>query len=372
MKRRDFLRNTCSVAGALAAERLIHESAEASEHDANPELYRKLPRWRGFNLMEKIGAESVMRVHADPMPGNQPYRESDFEWMAEWGFDFVRLPMDYHCWIDPRDPYRFNETTLKQIDQAVDWGRQYGVHVCLNMHHAPGYRVSRKLTMNLWTEKEAQQRFNFYWAHFAARYRGCPSKRLSFDLVNEPARISSETYAKVARQAIAAIRQEDPDRLIISDGIPWGHNPVYELVDQRVAQSTRGYQPRELTHYNAPWLDRKDWPKPNWPMTKKGRKLNKNWLDRTCIRPWKQLEARGVGVHVGEWGILDTVPHQVALHWMRDVLSLWKEAGWGWALWNFRGEHGFGFLDTQRSDVTYENFRGHRLDRKMLELLREF
>jgi endoglucanase len=55
---------------------------------------------------------------------------------------------------------------------------------------------------------------------------------------------------------------------------------------------------------------------------------------------------------------------------MRDVLELWQEAGWGWALWNLRG--GFGPLDSQREDVTYEDFHGHKLDRTMLELLRAY
>jgi endoglucanase len=53
---------------------------------------------------------------------------------------------------------------------------------------------------------------------------------------------------------------------------------------------------------------------------------------------------------------------------MRDSLDLWKEAGWGWALWNLRGS--FGILDSGRRDVVYESFRGHKLDREMLELLR--
>jgi endoglucanase len=53
---------------------------------------------------------------------------------------------------------------------------------------------------------------------------------------------------------------------------------------------------------------------------------------------------------------------------MRDNLTLWKEAGWGWALWNFRGA--FGVLDSGRADVKYEEFRGHQLDREMLELLK--
>jgi endoglucanase len=58
----------------------------------------------------------------------------------------------------------------------------------------------------------------------------------------------------------------------------------------------------------------------------------------------------------------------VVLDWMRDGLELWKGAGWGRALWNFRGS--FGVLDTRRRDVVYEDFKCHKLDRKMLGLLR--
>ena len=67
-------------------------------------------------------------------------------------------------------------------------------------------------------------------------------------------------------------------------------------------------------------------------------------------------------------GAYQYTPHRVVLDWMRDGLDLWKEAGWGWALWNFRG--GFGVLDSHRRDVAYEDLKGHKLDRRMLDLLR--
>ena len=52
---------------------------------------------------------------------------------------------------------------------------------------------------------------------------------------------------------------------------------------------------------------------------------------------------------------------------MRDQLGLWRDAGWGWALWNLRGS--FGVLHSGRTDVNYEAFRGHQLDREMLKVL---
>ena len=59
----------------------------------------------------------------------------------------------------------------------------------------------------------------------------------------------------------------------------------------------------------------------------------------------------------------------MALAWLRDNLDVFRQLGWGWALWNLRGS--FGILDSGRDDVEYEDFHGHRLDRQMLRLLQE-
>jgi endoglucanase len=102
----------------------------------------------------------------------------------------------------------------------------------------------------------------------------------------------------------------------------------------------------------------------------KGRVIDKAVLWKEQIEPWKQLEAMGVGVIVGEWGAYRYTPHPVVLAWMEDCLSNWREAGWGWCLWNFRGD--FGPLDSGRADVAYADFHGSKLDEQMLALLRRY
>ena len=97
---------------------------------------------------------------------------------------------------------------------------------------------------------------------------------------------------------------------------------------------------------------------------------DRQWLWKHNIEPWQKLEATGTGIMVGEWGAYNQTPHDVTLRWMQDCLKNWKKAGWGWALWNFRGS--FGILDSDRKDVAYEDFKGHRLDRKMLDLLQQY
>ncbi len=370
MKRRDALKRAAGAGAALVAAGLGGRSrgqenavTPPTRTEATPDaraLARTLPRWRGFNLLEKF---NVRR--------NEPFRETDFQWMADWGFDFVRLPMDYRCWTREADPYAYDAKVLAQIDDVVALGRRYGVHVSLNLHRAPGYTVARPPeALDLWHDAEAQKRFNAQWAMFATRYRGVPAAQLSFDLVNEPAKVGSAIYAPVARKAVEAIRAEDPERLVISDGLRWGREPIHELADLGIAQSTRGYDPMGVSHYKASWVGGEAWPEPTWPLARGETVYDKAWLREDRIEPWKRLEAKGVGVHVGEWGAFKHTPHKVVLAWMRDCLELWREAGWGWALWNLRGA--FGVVDSGRDDVRYEAFQGHHLDRTMLDLLRAF
>jgi len=352
MKRREFLQSTALGAAALLSGLPLVAAAPAEQLP----LAKKLPRWRGFNLLEKFNG------------ANQPFLESDFESIHELGFDFVRLPMDYRMWTATDDPYRLNQGVLKEIDQAVAFGRKHSVHVNLCLHRAPGYTVAHPPEKrNLWEDEEAQKQFSFQWAQFAARYQGVPALQLSFNLVNEPGNVSAEKYAKVVRGAVAAIRGKDAQRLVIADGRQWGTEPVLELADLGIAQSTRGYAPFPLTHYKASWVNSGRFPRPTWPLNDGRQTIDRKWLERNQIAVWKKLAAQGVGVHVGEWGAYNKTPHDIVLRWAADVLGLWRDAGWGWAMWNFRGP--FGILDSERDDVRYETFHGHRLDRALLDLL---
>lgn len=491
MNRRHFLRTTVLTGAALAAGQ-THAAPQFP-----PATWQSLPRWRGFNLLEKFQRDW----------NNKAFLESDFDWMAEWGFNFVRLPCDYRIWTEA--PGKYREAPLRQIDEAIGFARARGIHTLLNLHRAPGYTVAHPPEqLSLWSDgadgEEARAQFAAQWKMFAERYRGISSNELSFNLVNEPARIPAEKYVRACAAAVAGIRSADPDRLVIADGLDWGGQPVPELKALKLAQATRGYAPGTLTHYKASWMaGSENYPVPTWPQlarpsgyffgdgkkewqtplilkgtfpagsrlvlqltkvsygalirlkadgrlllqkelkttaekrqpeiqeflecvltadakeisiamdkgdwvtwkqlrlappgrpatlleatTDWGRK-QETWLvgadgvaqcatakiecDREVlwtknVEPFVKLRDGGVGVLVGEWGCHNRTPHPVVLAWARDCLANWKRANFGWALWNFRGS--FGVLDSDRKDVKYEDFRGHKLDRELLELLR--
>ncbi len=330
-------------------------------HPRNP-----LPRWRGFNLLDMFSVKS-----------EGLFREDDFRLVRDWGFDFVRLPMNYRLWTEPDDVLKVKEAWLEKIDGALDLARDFGLHVCLNFHRAPGFSVSDEVAepWNLWKDDAALEAFRFHWELFTKRYIGVPSAGLSFNLVNEPKTVSDEMsredHERVMRSAARAIHSIDPDRLIILDGLGWGREPLPELVDLGVCQSCRGYDPHGVSHHRASWVKASgDAPEPVWP----GIRFRGETWDRARLEalyaPWADMIARGIGVHCGEMGCYNRTSHPVALAWLRDVLEIITGHGIGWALWNLRGS--FGVLDSGREDVAYESTPEGELDRALLDLLTEF
>lgn len=325
-----------------------------------------LPRWRGFNL---LGMFAFGR--------DGEWQEDDFRWIAELGFDFVRLPMSYLFWVEGEDPFRIREDGLKKIDKGVELARKHGLHCCLNLHRAPGYCVNQghKEPFSLWKHDRALDAFCLHWGLLAARYRHVPTDELSINLVNEPKapsdeHMTREEHEHVVRTACAAIWDVDPDRTIIADGVRWGNDPSPELADLGIAQSCRAYVPGAISHYKASWTPRPEWQDPVWPgMEDGGTTWDRTALERHYGR-WAELARQGIGVHCGEGGAYSQTPHDVVLAWLRDVLDILTGHGMGYALWNFRGP--FGILDSGRADVAYGDWHGHQLDRKLLDLLLEF
>ena len=357
--RRHFLAASTSAASSL----LSSARAQPAPNTVRPQP--SIPHWRGFNLPDLMGDSR-----------QQHFQESDFHWMAQWGFNFARLPCSYLIWSNKLNWMSVDELALQPLDQAIQWGRQYKIHINLNLHHVPGYGSATERYQLFNSPHDsmlpALQATAYHWRYLAHRYKAVPSSQLSFNPINEaPFMTDQSRYVEIMRVLIESIRDVSPDRLIFADGTDLAQTPVMALADEGIVQSTRGYLPKMVSHYKAGWVAPGEFESlatPTWPMTDNhGVLWNRDKLRQELIVKWQPLVALGVPVHVGEFGCYHKTPHHVALAWMSDLFALWKEVGWGWALWNLRGS--FGIVDSGRSDVAYELFDGHQLDRKMLELL---
>ncbi len=369
--RRDLFRG---AAGALLAAALPSPTVSPRPAASRP-FTADGSCWRGFNLHTMFSYKY-----------NSEFEEHDFRWMAEWGFNFVRIPVAYQTITIERDPRRPDEWWLRNVDRALDYAHTYGLHVCLNLNRVPGHPSYDEVPQppkSLWKDPDSLQGFRLLWGGLAARYKEVPPSQLSFNLVNEPPPVgeemSVEDHLRVIRAAADAVRAADPDRPLNTDGTTMALVPRPELAILGLGQSLHAYVPFEISHYGASWIsDSPKYTTPIWPGVESrgfyhsypaGFIWNRAKLEE-FFRPWFELAKSGVPVFCGETGAYNKTPHAIALAWLRDVLDMLTRHKIGWALWNFRGD--FGILDSGRADVDYEDFHGHRLDRKLLSLLQEF
>jgi endoglucanase len=390
LSRRRLLKSVAALAGAALLPPSLTRLATALQSPAatmadssKPNTSVKNPLWYGFNLLEYFSTDADWMKYF-PYKNDGIFREDDFRWIRDWGFNWVRLPMDYRFWTSP-DLFTIREKKVEPIDRAIRLGEKFGIHVNLCLHRAPA----------------TFDAFIHQWTYFADRYKGISSKHLSFNLVNEPVVLPNaaelaemrrhgpikaadlfnpermkrheKDYVRLAKASYEVIHQHDPQRLVVSDGYAGGGWAVPDLIGTGMMQSCHTYTPMQLTHHKCEWargiLSGSE-PAPTWPLKdEKGKVICDRQTLTNVFAPWGTLSARGVPIHFGEMGCYKYTPPEVVQAWFRETLDVIGALNSGWALWNFRGP--FGVLDTERPGTKFEEWRGHKLDRPLLTLLRQ-
>ncbi|HLH36066.1 MAG TPA: cellulase family glycosylhydrolase [Alloacidobacterium sp.] len=409
--RREMLRSLIGSIGFAALPRAYGEETASEVEDSSMRPRNRNPRWYGFNLLEYFSTDPDWMKYF-PYRNDGAFREDDFRWMRDWGFNFARLPMDYRFWTDTNNPLKVDERKLEPIDRAIRLGELYGIHIDICLHRAPGFCILDSLDplvtgiqvtperTDLFTDPYTLDAFVFQWTVFAKRYKGISSNHLSFNLLNEPKTFTTPSkqvhgtqkaddsrgsvgqkspedgarnYVRIAHAAIDSIRTVDPDRLIVLDGINVATEPLLDLAStNNTVQSAHHYYPQTLTFYQAEWArgEKQLDAVPSWPLedSRHGIVANRETME-TFFHAWRKAARRGISLHCGEMGCYKHVPSRVALAWFGDALDVLGELEAGWALWNFRGP--FGVLDTKRPETKYEDWYGHQLDRTLLNLLQK-
>lgn len=214
------------------------------------------PRWRGFNLGDlAILGEFEGRI-----------RETDFQMIAELGFNFVRLPIDYRYFCDDRDPMKPDPEKLLRLDKILAWGRRYGVHVNLAYSTFPGMGLRPRTKDPLFKDPAVRETLADNWAFLARRYRGIPASELSFNLFNEPESDDDRLYGEIVRYCLKRLRAEDPFRQLFVDALEGARTLPKSLLGEDVGLSYHAYAPSGFTFYKAPWLQNGGkWEAPAWP-----------------------------------------------------------------------------------------------------------
>ncbi len=139
--------------------------------------------------------------------------EADFAAIAAHGFNVVRVPLN-HRMLETADG-------LAALDRVLARAEAHGVYAVLDLHAAPGgqskYFVADPERDRLWDSEAARTRTVELWRTLAARYRG-RAVIAGYDLLNEPDPPSGAALVDIYTRIIPAIREVDPDHLVILEG----------------------------------------------------------------------------------------------------------------------------------------------------------
>ncbi len=161
---------------------------------------------------------------------------ADIEYIAATGSNTIRLPFHYKLFTD--EDYMgltANQDGFARVDSVVEWCRDNGLYLILDMHDAPGGQTGDNIDDSygypwLFESERAQQLMCDIWVKIAEKYKDEPVI-LGYELFNEPIahyfENKDELNAKlepVQKRAVAAIRKVDPDHIILLGGAQWNSN----------------------------------------------------------------------------------------------------------------------------------------------------
>jgi hypothetical protein len=310
--------------------------------------------------------------------------EDDIQRIGDWGFDHVRLPVDYPVLEDDANLGQLNPRGMENIDNCLQWCQRFGLRLVLDLHRAPGYSFTHTLEADgteaqntLFTDLAMGERFVSLWEALTRRYLNQSGDDLAFELLNEMVLPDSSPWNALAQKTINAIRRIDPQRLIVVGGNYY--NSVEELQNIELAEDPHllctfhFYLPMTVTHQKASWVPamREFNQSIDYPGTPEGleefldenpqyssqlHELANRFIDKDYLREALQpaiehIQRTGHTLYCGEFGVIDQAPMDTRVRWNQDFCALLRAYNIGYAYWTYKALD-FGLVDEQGQVVS--------------------
>lgn len=278
--------------------------------------------------------------------------EKDFEKIASWGLDHVRIPIDYNIIQD--DDGTFKESGFGYIDKALSYCKKYGLNTVIDLHKTIGYSFDRdEKEIGFFDNIKYQERFYSFWAECARRYGN--SENIAFELLNEVTdKEFSEKWNEIARECIKRIRILAKDTVLIVGGY-WNNSadaikdldPPY---DDKVIYNFHCYDPLVFTHQKASWVYHADVSK---EMSYEESGCNADSFINGFKEASEIAEKNNTVLYCSEYGVIDRVDVYDTLKWFKDINAAFEHYGISRCAWNYK-EKDFGLSDDRMKDVIEE------------------
>jgi aryl-phospho-beta-D-glucosidase BglC (GH1 family) len=152
-----------------------------------------MSRMRGLNMGGWLSQiDAIQEKDPEKFPGIDKHMETfigeaDFANVKAWGFDHVRVPVDFYLFFtDDEKPL---ENRMINLDKAVKYAKDKGLKFILDLHECPGHDFSdavKSPVQKLFVEGDDTyiKKTERIWAYLAERYG--QNDHLLFETLNEP------------------------------------------------------------------------------------------------------------------------------------------------------------------------------------------
>jgi endoglucanase len=237
--------------------------------------------------------------------------DDDITFIKAAGFNTVRVPLSWRLFVEAGQgkDIRFEGPGWPLLDRLVQWCRNAGLRVIIDLHSAPGGQTGHTHDEGsgyplMFYVPEYRQLTIALWQKLAARYRDDPTI-LGYDLLNEPiSPFSNPRYLNPRlepfyRDLVAAIRSVDPNHMVLLGGGDW---------DTSFAVFGRPFDPNAAYTYHKFWFDPK----------------------RAAVEEYVNFSNRwNVPVILGETGEYND-------GWNVKARKLQERCGIGWIFWTYK------------------------------------
>ena len=281
--------------------------------------------------------------------------EKDFDVIASWGLDHVRIPVDYNIFEDERGQER--PEGIARVEKALAWARARKLKVVLDLHKTYGFSFDEgEQEKGFFDSESCQERFFQLWERLAARFYD--PEEVAFELLNEVTdQAFSGAWNRIAGECIRRIRRIAPRALILV-GSYWNNSAeaVKDLeapADDRVIYNFHCYAPLAFTHQGAPWVRELDQSaRPGFAESG----TTEETFEALFASAIQAAERHHTCLYCGEYGVIDRATPEDTVAWYRTIHAAFEKHQISRAAWSYK-QMDFGISDPRMDAVRPELLR---------------